>query len=197
MAEYREGPLRQVNLTTGAIGDLGTADLRPSYDVAVDTAAGYAYVGDKEFHLWRVNVEDGDTEMLISNTVERTEALALSPDGATLYAGQRGAGRLLAIDLATRKARPLRDSSPSLSGSAVGVEDADTLAARAISRPLWPGPLGRLRRPFGEYLRRISVRRVFCWATARREGRVMSRKAGRIRIAPYMPRRATLEAYQP
>ena len=106
VAEYREGPLRQVNLTTGAVSDLGTGDLRPSYDVAVDTAAGYAYLGDKKFHLWRVSLATGDTEMLIPNTYERTEALALSPDGATLYAGQRGAGRLLAIDLATRRARP-------------------------------------------------------------------------------------------
>jgi DNA-binding beta-propeller fold protein YncE len=85
----------------------------------VDTAAGYAYMGDKKFHLWRVNLDDGDTEMLIPNTYERNEALALSPDGATLYAGQRGAGRLLAIDLATRQARPVFPLLQGPSGTAL------------------------------------------------------------------------------
>jgi hypothetical protein len=64
---------------------------------------------------------------------------------------------------------PLRGSSPSLSVSAVGVEDADTqLASLALRLGHLPdplaGPLGRLRRPFGEYPFGEYLRRVSCYA---------------------------------
>jgi DNA-binding beta-propeller fold protein YncE len=99
VAELTNGPLHQVNLSTGTISDASTAYVDNIYDIAVDPAGNYAYLPNYEPRLVRVNLDNGDVETIIYNTDERTEAIALSPDGSTLYGVQWGVGRLLAIDL--------------------------------------------------------------------------------------------------
>jgi sugar lactone lactonase YvrE len=99
VAEYIDGPLHQVNLSTGTISDTSTGDVKNIYDIAVDTAGNYAYLPNHKSKLVRVNLTDSNVETIIHNTSERTEAIALSPDGSTLYAAQRGVGRLIKIDL--------------------------------------------------------------------------------------------------
>jgi DNA-binding beta-propeller fold protein YncE len=99
VAELTNGPLHQVNLSTGTISDASTAYVDNIYDIAVDPAGNYAYLPNYGPRLERVNLDNGDVETTIYNQGERTEAIALSPDGSTLYGVQRGVGRLLAIDL--------------------------------------------------------------------------------------------------
>jgi sugar lactone lactonase YvrE len=91
-----------VNLATGTISDASTGDLDHIYDIAVDAAGDYAYLPNYWPTLVRVNLNNGRIDTIIHNTFERTEAIALSPDGSTLFAAQRGRGRLIKIDLDSR-----------------------------------------------------------------------------------------------
>jgi len=98
VAELTVGPLHQVDLATGTVSDASSTDVDNPYDIAVDADGGYAYLPNYWPRLERVDLNTSDVQTLCW-TDERTEGLALSPDGSTLYAVQRGVGRLLAIDL--------------------------------------------------------------------------------------------------
>ena len=101
VAELRNEPLRQVDLSTGAISDVGTSEVNKATDLAVDATGSYAYLVESGARLVRVDLSSGDTEVIIPDIGHRAEAVALSPDGDTLYAAQRYWGRLLALDLTT------------------------------------------------------------------------------------------------
>jgi DNA-binding beta-propeller fold protein YncE len=99
VADLTPGPLRQVDLSTGTISDASTGHVEGVYDIAVDSAGDYAYLPNYMMKLVRVNLKNGDMETMIEDTFERTEAIALGPDGSTLFGAQRGRGRLIKIDL--------------------------------------------------------------------------------------------------